>query len=56
MIVAKKIDLIDREELLEVLWRSSCSLDVKERITEIIDSRPVVAMAKVKYELELVEV
>ena len=49
----KQINLIDRDELIEVLFRSDCS--TREKIEEIVESQPVVAIARYQMNIEWVE-
>jgi hypothetical protein len=45
----KEIPLIDRDELIEVLARSDVS--TREKIAEIVQKQPVVAVAVQRYEI-----
>ena len=45
-----EIELIDKNELIEVLARSDCSS--REKILDIVVSRPVIAVAKHRYEIQ----
>lgn len=49
----KEIPLIDRDELIEVLARSDVS--TREKIAEIVQKQPVVAVAAPRYEIYIIE-
>lgn len=49
MIQTGEIELIDKNELIEVLARCDCSS--MEKVMDIIVSRPVIAVAKHRYEI-----
>lgn len=51
MINPKRIELIDRDELIEVLYRSDCN--TREKIAEAIYNQPVLAVMKFKCEIEM---
>lgn len=53
MLNRKEIPLIDRDELIEVLVRSDVS--TREKIEEIVQTQPVVAVAVKKYEIYVIE-
>lgn len=51
MIMPKKVELIDRDELIEILYRSDCS--TREKIADVVYSQPVVAVVKPRFEIEM---
>ena len=51
MFLQGKIELIDKNDLIDVLMKSDC-ID-KQKLAEIIDGQPVLAVARHKYEIEV---
>lgn len=50
MRILKKMELIDREELIEILKNNEC---INEKIQDIVYSQPIVATATPKFEVEM---
>ena len=51
MLKTGQIMLIDKIELIDMLMRSDCSS--REKVIDIVDNQPVIAVAKHKYEVEI---
>jgi len=53
MLTAGKIELIDKNELIEALMREDFVREERGKVIDIVDRQPIVAVAKHRYDIEV---